>query len=33
MGVDGHIHITNPDDVEQFVEDMIFHKYEGYRMA
>lgn len=27
MGADGHIHITDPEDVEQFVEDMIFHKY------
>ena len=27
MGADGHIHITNPEDIEQFVEDMIFHKY------
>tara|TARA_B100001123_G_C15117975_1_gene950166 strand:- start:418 stop:1029 length:612 start_codon:yes stop_codon:yes gene_type:complete len=27
MGADGHIHITNPEHIEQFVQDMIFHKY------
>tara|TARA_B100001121_G_C18700175_1_gene627155 strand:- start:10030 stop:10641 length:612 start_codon:yes stop_codon:yes gene_type:complete len=27
MGADGHIHITNPEDIKQFVQDMIFHKY------
>ena len=27
MGADGHIHITNPEHIEQFVQHMIFHKY------
>ena len=27
MGADGHIHITNPEHIEQFVQHMIFQKY------
>lgn len=27
MGADGHIHITNPEDIQQFVQHMVFHKY------
>ena len=27
MGADGHIHITNPRDIHQFAQHMVFHKY------